>query len=76
MVVTYVQEIGQVTESKHNLLLTLLTMQDFRLDVIVWTKSSPTTPPFSDSHQYHSENNWELSFGRFNRLCQSKKIGV
>ena len=71
-----VQEIGQVTESKHNLLLTLLTMQDFRLDVIVWTKSSPTTPPFSDSHQYHSENNWELSFGRFNRLCQSKKIGV
>ena len=75
MAVTYVQEIGQVTELNNKVLFILLTKQGIRLDVNVRAKSSPTSPPPSDSHEHLSDKNPKLSFGRFGRLCQSKKFG-
>ena len=73
MVVIYVQEIGQVTEAK-DMLLTLRTRQESRLDVIIRAEYSFTSPPSSNPHQPQSVHNPELRFGRFGRLCQFKKI--
>ena len=74
MVVTYVQEIGQVADAKHNLLALRRKLETW-LDDITRAKTSPTSPPFSDYHQHPSVINLELSFGRFGRMCQSKKFG-
>ena len=71
MVVTYVQEIGQVTEAK----LLPLRRQENRLDVIFRAKGSPASPSSSDSHQHQAVSIPELCFRRFGRLCKFKRIG-
>ena len=72
MAVTYVQETGQLTETKHKLLV--LRIRQIRLDVIIRAKGSPTSHPSSDSYQHQSVDNPELCFSIFDRLWQSKKI--
>ena len=71
MVVTFVQEISEVTEAK----LLPRIRQKSRLDVIFRAKGSPASPPTSDSHQHQTVCILELPFRRFGRLCQSKRIG-
>jgi hypothetical protein len=63
MDITDVQEIGQVTEVNDKPHAVFASRREIRLDVIVRSQSSPTSPPFDNSHQHQSEQNQELSFG-------------